>query len=83
MVDGKTPLPDINTPHGGQQVLTSGINTLTETGELRKLEDIEADMIRLAIDHCHGHMSKVARGLGIGRSTLYRKVKEMGLEAEA
>ncbi|HHK73672.1 MAG TPA: hypothetical protein ENJ57_00755, partial [Rhizobiales bacterium] len=45
--------------------------------------DIEAEMIRHAIDHYHGHMSKVARGLGIGRSTLYRKVKEMGLEATA
>ncbi len=62
---------------------SNGINILSETGELRKLEDVEADMIRHAINHYHGHMSKVARGLGIGRSTLYRKVKEMGLEASA
>jgi transcriptional regulator of acetoin/glycerol metabolism len=27
-------------------------------------------------------MSKVARHLGIGRSTLYRKVRELGLEPE-
>ena len=27
-----------------------------------------------------GHMSEVARRLGIGRSTLYRKVREQGLE---
>ncbi len=61
----------------------NGIRYLSDSGELRKLEDIEAEMIRHAIDHYHGHMSKVARGLGIGRSTLYRKVKEMGLEASA
>ena len=29
-----------------------------------------------------GHMSEVARRLGIGRSTLYRKLKEFGLEPE-
>jgi excisionase family DNA binding protein len=28
-------------------------------------------------------MSEVARRLGIGRSTLYRKLKELGLEGEA
>ena len=35
-------------------------------------------MIRLAISHYEGHMSEVARRLGIGRSTLYRKLKDFG-----
>ena len=65
----------------GSAVLGNGIQFLSETGDVRKLEDVEADIIRHAIGHYQGHMSKVARGLGIGRSTLYRKVKEMGLEA--
>ena len=39
-------------------------------------------MIRMAISHYDGHMSEVARRLGIGRSTLYRKLKEFGLESE-
>jgi DNA-binding NtrC family response regulator len=39
-------------------------------------------MIRLAIDHYNGQMSEVARRLGIGRSTLYRKLKEMGIDPE-
>ncbi len=30
-----------------------------------------------------GHMSEVARRLGIGRSTLYRKLKELGLDPDA
>jgi DNA-binding NtrC family response regulator len=37
-------------------------------------------VIRLAISRYDGHMSEVARRLGIGRSTLYRKLKELGLE---
>ena len=47
---------------------------------LRTLEEIERDLIQLAIEIYAGHMSEVARRLGIGRSTLYRKVREQGLE---
>jgi len=47
---------------------------------MRKLEDIESEIIRMAISRYDGHMSEVARRLGIGRSTLYRKLKELGLE---
>ncbi|MDZ4759561.1 MAG: sigma-54 dependent transcriptional regulator [Alphaproteobacteria bacterium] len=49
------------------------------TGDLRSLEAIERDLIQYAIDHYSGHMSEVARRLGIGRSTLYRKVREYDL----
>jgi len=49
-------------------------------GELRTLEAIERDLIQYAIDHYSGHMSEVARRLGIGRSTLYRKVREYDLK---
>lgn len=49
-------------------------------GELRELEEVERDMIQLAIDHYDGHMSEVSRQLGIGRSTLYRKVRDYDLK---
>ena len=49
-------------------------------GHMRKLEELESEIIRLAISRYDGHMSEVARRLGIGRSTLYRKLKEFGLE---
>ncbi|MBZ9936747.1 sigma-54 dependent transcriptional regulator [Mesorhizobium sp. BR1-1-16] len=48
-------------------------------GDVRTIEAIEADTIRLAIDHYRGRMATVARKLGIGRSTLYRKLKELGI----
>jgi DNA-binding NtrC family response regulator len=51
-------------------------------GHMRKLEEIESEIIRMAISRYDGHMSEVARRLGIGRSTLYRKLKELGLEGE-
>ena len=36
-------------------------------------------MIRLALDRYEGRMTMVARKLGIGRSTLYRKLKDLGI----
>jgi DNA-binding NtrC family response regulator len=52
------------------------------SGHIRKFEDMESEIIRMAIGRYEGHMSEVARRLGIGRSTLYRKLKEFGLEPE-
>ena len=49
-------------------------------GNLRTLEAIERDLIELAIDTYEGRMSEVARRLGMGRSTLYRKIRDHGLE---
>jgi DNA-binding NtrC family response regulator len=40
-------------------------------------------MIRFAIEHYSGQMSEVARRLGIGRSTLYRKMKEYDIASDA
>ena len=49
---------------------------LTGSGEMRPLEEMEAEIIRFAIAHYRGQMSEVARRLKIGRSTLYRKLDE-------
>jgi DNA-binding NtrC family response regulator len=56
------------------------VRILDARGHLRTLEEIERDLIQLAIEIYAGHMSEVARRLGIGRSTLYRKVREQGLD---
>jgi DNA-binding NtrC family response regulator len=60
-----------------------GVDLYTSDGNLRPLEDIEADVIRLAIGHYRGRMTEVARRLGIGRSTLYRKLGDLGIESAA
>ena len=57
-----------------------GIPAVDEAGEMRTLEAMEADMIRLALGRYRGHMTEVAKRLNIGRSTLYRKMRDYGLE---
>lgn len=49
-------------------------------GHIRRFEDIERELIVQALRRYHGRMTEVARRLGIGRSTLYRKMREFGLE---
>jgi DNA-binding NtrC family response regulator len=58
------------------------VRILDDRGHLRTLEEIERDLIQHAIEVYAGHMSEVARRLGIGRSTLYRKVREQGIDVE-
>ncbi|MEE9272318.1 MAG: sigma-54 dependent transcriptional regulator [Robiginitomaculum sp.] len=60
----------------------NSLNFLDVEGHLRSLEDIERDLIQFAIETYSGHMSEVARRLGIGRSTLYRKVREHDLDVD-
>ena len=69
--------------HAADEVSPSSFKVFDGEGHLRQLEQIERDLIELAIDHYSGHMSEVARRLGIGRSTLYRKLREYGLEERA
>ncbi|WP_153771886.1 sigma-54 dependent transcriptional regulator [Labrenzia sp. CE80] len=56
------------------------MRSLDNDGHVRKLVDVEEELIRTAINHYSGRMTEVAKRLGIGRSTLYRKLKEYGLE---
>ena len=79
--DGATDIGQASTDAalaGGSQV-----TLYLQDGHLRSLEDIEADIIRLAIGHYRGRMTEVARRLGIGRSTLYRKLGELGIDTAA
>jgi DNA-binding NtrC family response regulator len=65
----------------------NALSMTDETGDMRPLETIEAEVIKHAIRHYRGHMTEVSKKLKIGRSTLYRKLKDYGLddgkEAEA
>lgn len=56
---------------------------LNDKGQVRPLEEIESTIIRFALEHTEGHMSEAARQLGIGRSTLYRKVEQLGLQQKS
>ncbi|MEL7154057.1 MAG: sigma-54 dependent transcriptional regulator, partial [Pseudomonadota bacterium] len=53
---------------------------LREDGHIRRLLEIEADAIAKALTIYRGRMSETARRLGIGRSTLYRKIDELQID---
>jgi DNA-binding NtrC family response regulator len=53
---------------------------LSGDGHIRRLLDIEAEAITRALTLYRGRMTETARRLGIGRSTLYRKIDELQLD---
>jgi DNA-binding NtrC family response regulator len=59
------------------------LQLIDPAGEVRPLDEVEAEVIRFAIAHYRGQMSEVARRLRIGRSTLYRKLDLLGFETDA
>lgn len=78
--DQPAPAPADSAMHSGRFAIVRAID---EVGNVRALADVELEMILLAIEHYNGQMSEVARRLGIGRSTLYRKLKEYGIDPDA
>ena len=68
------PIAAYNNTGGTQMALESA------DGHFRKLDDLEAEIIASALTRYNGKMAEVARRLGMGRSTLYRKVAEYGLD---
>ncbi len=72
--------PQAGLPAGGEEDFP--VDILDEGGHLRSLESIERDLIAFAIETYSGRMAEVARRLGVGRSTLYRKVREYELDVD-
>jgi DNA-binding NtrC family response regulator len=62
-------------PEAGYRISLMGGN-----GEIITLAAAEKRLIAAAIDRYEGRLSAVARHLGIGRSTLYRKMRSYGLD---
>lgn len=58
---------------------TRQLPLLNESGDIRRIRDLEEDAIYYALQRYDGRISEVARKLGIGRSTLYRKISEFGI----
>jgi DNA-binding NtrC family response regulator len=78
--------PRPSSPERRQQEPVPTVNTVNiaitdGSGQIRPLAEIEAEILQASIRHCQGRMSEVAKRLGIGRSTLYRKLGELNLLA--
>jgi DNA-binding NtrC family response regulator len=78
----------------GVPALSTGMNPLTTDslsnvvsfpggnpeGKIQKMEDLEAKAIESAINQYKGNLTEAAKALGIGRATLYRKVKQYHID---
>jgi len=72
----------IHQPRHNQPQEQSPDRFVAADGEIAPLADLERALIAFALERHAGHMSRVARALGIGRSTLYRKLREYGLDED-
>lgn len=61
----------------------STFQPFSSDGHIRPLHDIERDVIRVALMLSGGSVGRAARKLGIGRSTLYRKIGSHGPDLPA
>jgi len=61
---------------------SNGLEFKEDNGDLKPLEKLEEEAIRFALEHHTFRMTEVAKSLKIGRSTLYRKLREYGIEQE-
>lgn len=80
----------------GMPALSAGLNPVTENSysnnvvpfpsaspmgqPVQKMEDLEAKAIEEAIAQFKGNLTEAAKALGIGRATLYRKVKQYHID---
>ncbi len=79
----------------GVPALSSGVNPLTAESssnmgnvvsfptaenKVQKMDDLEAKAIETAIMQFKGNLTEAAKALGIGRATLYRKVKQYHID---
>jgi DNA-binding NtrC family response regulator len=55
------------------------LDLLGSDRHVKPMEELEALIIRFSLTHYRGRMTEVSRRLGIGRSTLYRKLKDLGI----
>jgi DNA-binding NtrC family response regulator len=64
------------------EVGLSELEMAMRRGEVLPLSEVEGIFIQRALNATNGNISVAAEKLGIGRSTLYRKMQELGIKTE-
>jgi DNA-binding NtrC family response regulator len=72
---GRVPLSPVG--NKDEQIVEARISELPQD---YNLDDLEKQQILRALDRFAGNRRKTAKALGIGERTLYRKLKEFGIE---
>lgn len=76
-----TPMPTISLPAKPKPSVTADVQDTEEyVEESLSLDDVERELIKKALEKNHGKRKNAARDLNISERTLYRKLKEYGLE---
>ena len=73
---GTAPLTQNPEAHSGNVVAFP----TQQSANVQKMEDVEAKAIEAAINQYRGNLTEAAKALGIGRATLYRKVKQYHID---
>jgi two-component system response regulator HydG len=66
-----------------QHVPARALNLTPESNAVRAMADIERDAILGALSQAKGDKLLAAKWLGIGKTTMYRKLKEYAYAAQA
>lgn len=62
---------------------TASVTAFDDDGEVRTLQEIKLDVIRFALLRNGGCVTRAATQLGIGRTTLYRKLPELTMRTNS
>lgn len=73
-------LTPVSNDGGGGGNVVSFPTASGQTEKVQKMEDMEARAIEAAIYQYKGNLTEAAKALGIGRATLYRKVKQYHID---
>lgn len=79
LISGSSP---INSENTGGNVIQFPTAPVSSAG-VQKMEELEAHAIENAIVQYKGNLTEAAKALGIGRATLYRKVKQYHIDPSA
>lgn len=81
MPQAQTPISISPVKHGNSSKMDDDIQDTEEyVEETLSLDEVEKEMIRKALERHHGRRKNAAKDLNISERTLYRKIKEYGLE---
>ena len=78
LASGNNPLS-----HGGLHNNSNVVPFPSQNNKVSKMNDLEAQAIEQAIHAYRGNRTESAKALGIGRATLYRKVKLYNIDPSA
>lgn len=78
---GHQPVQTTQSSQGNAFTTNNVVNfPFQQADKVQRMEDMEAKAIEAAIHQYKGNLTEAAKALGIGRATLYRKVKQFHID---